>query len=140
MLDPEAAIPATEEVSKKTPPSELAFNVGKAFRRRCRLALQLTAQHWNSSQRYPARRALLQYLIPFSFTESVKVTEFREFSPALCMSDKIVVLQYLWSITSQGLERRTVEHTAFEMITSRPPNPSIASCTILSQSTSFPTS
>lgn len=34
----------------------------------------------------------------------------------------------------------TVAPTAFEMMTSRPPNPSTASCTILSQSVSFPTS
>lgn len=45
MLLPEAAMPATDEVSKKTPPSALAFNVGKASRKICRFALQLTAQH-----------------------------------------------------------------------------------------------
>lgn len=45
MLLPEAAMPATDEVSKKTPPSALAFNVGKASRKMCRFALQFTAQH-----------------------------------------------------------------------------------------------
>lgn len=45
MLLPEAAMPAIDEVSKKTPPSALAFNVGKALRRMCKFALQLTAQH-----------------------------------------------------------------------------------------------
>ena len=45
MLLPDAATPATEEVIRKTPPSALALNVGRAFRIMCRFALQLTAQH-----------------------------------------------------------------------------------------------
>lgn len=39
---PLGAMPAMDAVNKKTPPSSLAFSVGKALRSRWRLALQLT--------------------------------------------------------------------------------------------------
>lgn len=42
---PDAETPAMEDVNRKRPPSGLAFNVGSAFRSRCRFALQFTAQH-----------------------------------------------------------------------------------------------
>jgi len=44
IVDPFAETPATDDVTRNTPPSALALNVGKAFRSRCRLALQFTAQ------------------------------------------------------------------------------------------------
>jgi len=42
---PEADMPAIEFVTKNTPPSAFALNVGRTFLKRCKLALQLTAQH-----------------------------------------------------------------------------------------------
>lgn len=50
MLDPVAPTPAIDAVSKKTPPSALALKIGNALRRRCTLALQLTAHIWGTSQ------------------------------------------------------------------------------------------
>ena len=44
MVLPEADTPAMDEVNRKAPPSGLALKVGKALRRRCNCALQLTAQ------------------------------------------------------------------------------------------------
>ena len=59
--------------------------------------------------------------------------------PFTClMSDRAITLQQ--SFPGTRPQRANLEPTAFAMMMSRPPNPSTASCTILSQSASFATS
>ena len=48
---PVGPMPAIDDVNKKTPPSSLAFSVGKALRSRWRLALQLTDHIYGACQR-----------------------------------------------------------------------------------------
>ena len=90
MVLPFVEIPAMDEVTRNTPPSALALNVGSAFRRRCRLALQFTAQFWASSQLLSLREIYLwYYLVPFCFVEGIQIAiSGIMFGPSLLVSDK----------------------------------------------------
>lgn len=78
-----------EDVTRSTPPSELALNVGRAFRRRCRLALQFTAQFFKGSQQpFPEYIYTTEYLVPFRLIEGVQIAESGAvFSPSLKVSE-----------------------------------------------------
>ena len=80
---PDADTPAIDEVNRKTPPSVFALKVGKALRRRCKLALQFTAQHWKVSLSGMIQYPSTTYLVPITFTQGIKVSKGREFCPAL---------------------------------------------------------
>ena len=75
-----------EEVTRKTPPSGFAFNVGNAFCMRCKWALQLTAQHWEPSTATTCLGTPTD-LVPLVFGAGINITEFCEFSISLECSE-----------------------------------------------------
>lgn len=79
MVLPAAVTPAMDEVNKNTPPSWFALNVGSASRRRCKLALQFTAQALALSQHRHASGGIHCYLIPIFFSHEIKIAKFRSF-------------------------------------------------------------
>lgn len=81
MVLPIAATPAIDEVTKNTPPSRFALNVGSAARRRCKLALQFTAQDFGLSQHRHASGGIHCYLIPIFFSHEIKIAKVRSFLP-----------------------------------------------------------
>ena len=79
MVLPAAETPAMDEVNNNTPPSGFALNVGSASRRRCKLALQFTAQALGLSQHRHRSGEISCYLIPICFSHEIKIAKFRSF-------------------------------------------------------------
>ncbi len=127
---------AIDEVIKKTPPSGLALNVGRASRKRCMLPLQLIAQHCGKSLILNAEQCgswKKPYLVPVCFRECMEVCKSGEFRPAL-------IQRSTTPHQSKQPKKKQSGSTAFEIMTSNPPKPLILSFTIFTQSSKTPTS
>ena len=139
MVLPAAETPAMDEVNKNTPPSRFALNVGSASRRRCKLALQFTAQALGLSQYRHASVGIHCYLVPIFFSHEIKIAKFRSFLPQfrkLCKPLQCIRRSMMESKLGRCAMKFSMHArlTAFDTTISSPFNPSIASLTTLSQS------
>lgn len=90
--------------------------------------------------------AMHGYLVPFLLSHEVEIPEFSfsrfcEFCPSLFQSDQASFRATNAKLLKENRKfPQQARLTAFDTIISSPPNPSVASCTILSQSSRMPVS